>query len=95
MKISDSDICVAYYFKQKRSCIAGPIEAGDSRFDLEYLKNYVLHLINKAKKTRKQQYIKYEIESSTSKRELLDIVDRVIAYGDVTEFKDYYGTLTN
>lgn len=90
MKVSDSDTCVAYYFKQRRHCIVGPIEAQDHRYDFEYIKKYVLYLVDKAKKTKTQKRIKNEIINSMSFNELIAIVDRVIAHGDNTEFIDYY-----
>lgn len=90
MRVSDSDTCVAYYFKRRRHCIVGPIEAQDHRYDFEYIKKYVLHLIDKAKKTKTQKRIKDEIINCMSFNELIAIVDRVIAHGDNTEFIDYY-----
>lgn len=89
MKVSDSKDCVAYHYKQKRHYIAGPIEAGDNRFDLEYIKKYTLHLTDLAKKTRTQRRIRAEIENSTSLTGLLSIVDRVIENGNKTEFVNY------
>lgn len=89
MKVSDSDICVAYYFKQKRHCIIGPIEAQDHRYDFDYIKRYVLHLVDKAKKTKTQKRIRDEILNSTSSGELMRIVDRVIENGNKTEFIQY------
>lgn len=89
MKVSDSDTCVAYYFKRRRHCIMGPIEAQDHRYDFEYIKKYVLHLVDKAKKTKTQKRIKNEIINSMSFNELITIVDRVIENGDKTEFIQY------
>ena len=89
MRVSESKDCVAYYFKLKRHCIAGPIETGDTRWSQEFLKNYVLHLTDKAKKTRTQQRIRREILESQTLIELLNIVDRVIRNGDNTEFINY------
>lgn len=89
MTVSDSKDCVAYYFKRRRYCIAGPIESGDTRWPPDFLKSYVLHLVDKAKKTRTQQRIRREIVSSQTPAEMLNIVDRVIRNGDNTEFIDY------
>jgi hypothetical protein len=89
LKVSESRDCVAYYYKQKRHCIAGPIEAGDTRWEPDFLKNYVLYLTDKAKKTRTQQRIRKEIVDSSTLSEMLGIVDRVIRHGDNTEFINY------
>lgn len=89
MKVSESKDCVAYYYKQKRPCIAGPIETGDSKWEPDFLKSYVLYLTDKAKKTRTQQRIRKEIVDSTTLSGMLSIVDRVIRHGDNTEFIDY------
>lgn len=89
MKVSDSNTCVAYYFKQKRHCIIGPIEAQDCRYDFDYIKRYVLHLVDKAKKTKTQKRIRDEILNSTSSDDLVRIVNRVIENGEKTEFIRY------
>ena len=87
MRISESSDCVAYYFKLNRPRIVGPML--DHKYSFDYVKSYTLHLIDKAKITRKQQSIKNEVMESTSFSELIYIVDRVITNGDRTEFKDY------
>ena len=92
MKVSDSKDCVAYYYKQKYPCIAGPINAGDYRFDTEYIRRYILHLTDQAKNTKTQRRIRNEIVRSPSLKDMLFIVDRVIKNGDATEFIDYNKT---
>ena len=90
MKVSDSNICVAYYYKRKWSCIAEPLKAEDPRFSFEYIKRYVLQLTDRAKKTATQQRIRNEIVQCKSPKALLDVVDRVIVNGNKTEFVNYY-----
>jgi hypothetical protein len=89
MKVSESPVCVAYYFKQKYHCIAGAIKDPNCRFDEDFLKKYVLSLVDKAKKTRTQKRIRNEIASCSSLSGILNIVNRVIANGDTTEFIEY------
>ncbi len=89
MRVSDSNKCVAYYFKQKRHCIVGPIEAQDHRYDFDYIKRYVLYLVDKAKETKTQKRIRDEILNSSSFSELIRIVDRVIENDDKTKFIHY------
>lgn len=92
MKVSEAKECVAYWFKQKRHCIEGPIVSKDSRYPLEYMKRYVMSLANKANKTKTQKSICNEVQSCSTLCDLLNVVDRVIKNGDKTEFIDYANT---
>ena len=85
MKVSDSPTCVAYYFKNRRNIInAAYVTKG-----FEYTKSYVLWLIDKANKTKKQKSIRAEIASSPSMSSMLSVIDRVIRNGELTEFINY------
>ena len=91
MRVTEAKECVAYHFKQKLNCIAGSIQAGDTRFDLSFMKRYVVSLVDRANKTKTQKRIRKEVLDSRSLDELLCIVQRVVANGDATEFVDYAG----
>ena len=85
MKVSDSPSCVAYYFKKNR----GVIDYAYSKQGFDYAKSYVIWLIEKASKTRKQKSIRAEILNSPSMSSMLSVVDRVIHNGELTEFIKY------
>lgn len=85
MTVADSPICVAYHFREKRAIISWAL----TQRGFEYTKGYVLWLIDKANKTKKQKSIQSEIMHCRSDKELLSIVDRVIINGSNVEFTDY------
>lgn len=89
MNVSDSAKCVAYHYKQKRPNIVNYIKNKGELLDFDYLKRYVLTLTDRAHKTKTQQRIRTEIDSSTSTVELLNIIDRVIMNGNKTKFINY------
>ena len=85
MTVADSPKCVAYYFREKR----GVIGHAFANFDFTLAKAYVLHLVDKAAKTKTQKRIKKEIEACASCRAIFNIVDRVIDHGEQTVFINY------
>jgi len=85
MKVSESPICVAYHFKQKIHVIEWAV----GRFTLDKVKQAIIVLANRAKKTSTQKRIKEDVLNCESFSELVGVVNRVIRNGDKTEFKDY------
>ena len=89
MKVSEARECVAFYFKQKLNCIAGPILANDPKYPLDKMKSYVVFLADKAKHTATQKRIRDEVLACESCEDLLSVVRRVISNGDKKEFINY------
>lgn len=89
MKVSEARECVAFYFKQKWNCIAGPILANDPKYPLDKMKSYVVFLADKAKHTATQKRIRAEVLACDSFDDLLRVVRRVISNGDKKEFINY------
>jgi hypothetical protein len=89
MKVSDSDTCVAYHYKQNKTHVIGYIQKKGEELDFEYLRRYVLKLTDQAKKTKTQKRIRTKIVECDSVASLLGIIDRVIRNGDKTEFLNY------
>lgn len=92
MKVSEAKECVAFHFKQKWKCIAGPIRAEDPKYPLDKMKRYVVLQVDKAKATKTQKRIRAEVLACASLTELLNVVQRVISKGENTEFIDYANT---
>ena len=85
MTVADSPKCVAYYLREKRNVI----DYAFTTYPFTRAKDYVIHQVDKAEKTRTQKRIRKEIEACASSRAVLNVVDRVINHGEQTIFTNY------
>lgn len=83
--VADSPKCVAFHFREKQQII----NYAFSNYDFKKAKAYVIHLADKAAKTKTQQRIKKELEACFSDRAILNVINRVITNGEKTEFINY------